>query len=151
MKTKNLFYFLALLFAFTGCTSAKVKTDFDSSVYIGTWQIDSFQMDGIFQQIAVSEITFETDQGKTFNIYGNSGVNSFFGEVKIDGSSFSVGENMGSTKMAGSPEAMEYEDNFLACLTTAEKIELHEDGTILLLTISSSKTNSQLHFRKQKN
>lgn len=151
MKAKHFFYFLALMIVFVGCTSTKVKTDSDSTVYIGTWQIDSFQIDGIFQQIAISEITFEEVHGKSYNIYGNSGVNSFFGEVKIDGSTLSVADNMGSTKMAGSPEAMEYEDNFLKCLTTAEKIQIREDGNILILTISSSKTNSQLHFRKQKN
>lgn len=150
MKAKHFFYFLALMIVFVGCTSSKVKTDSDSTVYLGTWQIDSFQIYGIFQQIAMSEITFEEVHGKSYNIYGNSGVNSFFGEVKIDGSTLSVADNMGSTKMAGSPEAMEYEDNFLKCLTTADNIEIHREENILILTIFSSKTNSSLYFRKLK-
>lgn len=149
MKLKNILYFLVFMIILAGCTSTKVKTDSAATTYLGTWQIDSFQIDGIFQQIAISEITFEEVHGKSYNIYGNSGVNSFFGEVKIDGSTLSVADNMGSTKMAGSPEAMEYEDNFLACLTSAEKIEITEEGNALILTISNTKTNSVLQFIKR--
>lgn len=149
MKLKNILYFLVFMIILAGCTSSKVKTDSAATTYLGTWQIYSFQIDGISQQIAISEITFEEAHGKSYSIYGNSGVNSFFGEVKIDGASISVGDNMGSTKMAGSPEVMEFEDNFLACLTSAEKIEITEEGNALILTISNTKTNSVLQFIKR--
>ncbi len=61
-------------------------------------------------------ITFNKD--KTFN--GFSGVNRFFGEFRTAGDNI-VFDRMGSTKMAGPPEAMKFEDKFIRALGRATR------------------------------
>jgi heat shock protein HslJ len=61
-------------------------------------------------------ITFNKD--KTIN--GFSGVNRFFGEFRAAGDRI-IFARMGSTKMAGSPEAMKFEDKFIKALSKADR------------------------------
>ncbi len=56
-------------------------------------------------------MTFNADG----NVNGNSGVNRFFGQYKTAGDQI-IFYQMGSTKMAGAPDAMKFEDNFMGKL-----------------------------------
>lgn len=116
---------------------------------VGDWNIKSFEKDGVQQQIAVSDISFEKKSGSSFDVKGNSGVNSFFGTVSVKNGTFKASENMGSTKMAGSPEAMAFEDDFLACLTGADAVEITEVDGKKVLKITDKDTKSVLSFTRK--
>lgn len=141
MKLKTLLFAILTLglFTMTGC-----KTD--TKDFEGSWTIYGFSINGTAQQIAVSEITFEQQTANQFSVTGNSGVNAFFGDVTINGSKIKPSQNFGSTKMAGSPEAMEYEDNFLKCLLGASKAKIRTEGGFEFLEITNSKDKSTLTF-----
>ena len=96
--------FLSLLLC--GCAS----TDADDLPLVGkTYKLLSAK--GYY-----ATITFNKD--KTVN--GFSGVNRFFGEFRIAGDNI-VFDRMGSTKMAGHPEAMKFEDRFINALSRANR------------------------------
>ena len=108
MKTKlSILVFFVSIFVFAGCENQN-----DLS---GNWQIDSLIQDGVYQQIAVSDISFLMEDNQFF-VAGNSGVNRFNGIVKVQGNKIII-ENLASTRMMGSEEEMEYENLFLQTLT----------------------------------
>lgn len=108
MKNKICFLsFLMCIFVFAGCENQKNL--------LGNWQIESLISDGVYQQIAISDINFLMEENQLFAA-GNSGVNRFNGNVKVQGNKIII-ENLASTRMMGSEEAMEYENLFLQTLT----------------------------------
>lgn len=116
----------------------------------GSWGIYRFDIDGVAQQLVISDINIEQKSKNSFEVHGNSGINSYFGEVSVSGKKLSVSDRMASTKMAGAPAEMEYEDNFLMCLTGAEKIELLEENGMKILKITNSGKKMSLWFSKHK-
>lgn len=144
---RNLFFALILGIIFMGCH--RVMENSDLSELSGKWETTRLSKNSIIQQLVISGINFETKNGTTFAINGNSGVNSFFGDVIVKGKSFSAGDNIGSTKMAGPATAMEFEDDFLQCITGAEKIQIEDDGKKLVIT--NSKKDLELTFKKTGN
>lgn len=74
----------------------------------------SFEINDIFGHKA--SVTFKEDG--SFN--GFSGVNRFFGQYKLDGSRISF-SGMGSTRMAGPPDAMRFEDKFMKSFSQADR------------------------------
>ena len=74
----------------------------------------------------VATVTFNRDN--TMN--GFSGVNRFFGEFRT-ASDMIAFANMGSTKMAGHPEAMKFEDKFIKILSKTNRF--YEIGRNLTL------------------
>ncbi|MBQ0052195.1 MAG: META domain-containing protein [Treponema sp.] len=138
---------LASIFTF-GCKRAE-KTEVSATTVntadlAGTWKIQSLEKAGVQQQIALSDITFEAKSEEVYSVSGNSGVNQFFGDVTVKNGKLTAGDNMASTKMAGAPEAMEFEDNFLACLIKADAVEVAGNT----LKISSTEAASVLTFVK---
>lgn len=75
-----------------------------------------------------SDITITFDNNK---IYGFSGVNRYFGAVKVTGNKITI-ENIASTMMAGLPSKMEEESNYLATLAEMDTIAVEEN--VLTLT-----------------
>lgn len=112
----------------------------------GNWKVQEFTKNDEPIKILESGISFEQKSETIFAVTGNSGINSFFGDIEIIQNTISVGDKMASTKMAGSPEAMEYEDTFLECLTKADGIEILEQDGNETLKISSSQNNMSLYF-----
>lgn len=131
MKKMNFMVLLSAIL-FCGCSSKALK---------GTWTTTEMNVAGKVQTVSPSEITFSGD-GK---VNGNSGVNSFFGDVKTSKTSFAVGSNLASTKMMGAPEEQAFEDNFMQILIDADSYEVSGDKLI----IKSSKTNSSLTFKRK--
>lgn len=127
---------------FTSCSEK--ENDFS-----GKWEIYSFEINGIQQQLAVSGINFEKQSETTYSVNGNAGINSFFGDVTITGTKINAGDKFGSTKMAGDPAVMEFEDNFLKCLTGASSAKIKSEGNAEFLVISNSKDKSILTFIKK--
>ncbi len=112
------------VFTFAGCRTNKVKTPAKESTSIirfcGEWKLVSYSG---FESIpeAYMNITWVDDieSGEELSVNGYSGVNSFFSTIK-DNNSFPLGHNVGSTKMMGAPEDMEFEDAFLDTLCNAK-------------------------------
>lgn len=71
-------------------------------------------------------ITFNKDN----TVNGFSGVNRFFGEFRTASDMISFGK-MGSTRMAGHPEAMKFEDKFIGILSKTNRF--YEIGRNLTL------------------
>lgn len=134
---KLLFALLACIgLCFTGCKEAKELE--------GNWVIKSFVIDGVAQQLAISNIEF-SKAGSKWNVNGNSGVNTFFGSVKVTKDKIVMGDNIGMTKMMGEPAAQEYEDLFIPALLKADGYSI--EGNILKITNSEMK--STLEFIKK--
>lgn len=125
--------------AFTGCSA-------ESKDLSGGWDIYSFEINGTKQQLVVSDITFEKNSETSYSVNGYSGVNSYFGDVTVSGTKITTGGNFGSTKMAGDPASMTYEDNFLKCLTGATTAKLTNENGTDFLEITNAKDNSVLVF-----
>ncbi len=140
MKKNLLFGLLMSGLVFAGCKESEANR------VIGNWKVQEFEKDGSKIPIEESGISFEQESENVFKVNGNSGINTFFGNVEIKNKGIVVDDKMASTKMAGSPEAMEYEDNFLLCLTGADGIELDESDGKKVLKLSSSKNNMTIHF-----
>ena len=77
MKTKlSILVFFVSIFVFAGCENQN-----DLS---GNWQIDSLIQDGVYQQIAVSDISFLMEDNQFFFFFF-SGVNRFNGILIVQG------------------------------------------------------------------
>ncbi len=126
-------------FAFTSCTN-------EAKDFTGNWKIYGFTINDIPQELVISEISFEKQSDINYSVNGNSGVNAFFGEVTIKGSKICSKPNFGSTKMAGSPAEMEFEDNFLKCLLGASNARITTKNGADILTITNTNDNSVLSF-----
>lgn len=135
---KNRFYFFAVLvifFVLAGCDN--------KNELLGNWQIESLIKDGVYQQIAVSDINFLMEENHFF-VAGNSGVNRFHGIVKMKGKKIII-ENLASTRMMGSEEAMEYEDLFLQTITGTLDYEIKDNK----LKIINADKKLELNFFKK--
>ena len=136
MKTKlSILVFFVSIFVFAGCENQNVLS--------GNWQIDSLIQDGVYQQIAVSDISFLMEDNQFF-VAGNSGVNRFNGIVKVQGNKIII-ENLASTRMMGSEEEMEYENLFLQTLTGVSNFKIKDNK---LKIINADKKLELNFFRK---
>ena len=136
MKTKlSILVFFVSIFVFAGCENQN-----DLS---GNWQIDSLIQDGVYQQIAVSDISFLMEDNQFF-VAGNSGVNRFNGIVKVQGNKIII-ENLASTRMMGSEEEMEYENLFLQTLTGVSTFKIKDNK----LKIINTDKKLELNFNRK--
>lgn len=132
--------FLSVVLA--GLSLMFVSCGNNESALLGNWKTISYEKDGVGQPICESEIIFEKGEGDIFIARGNSGVNSFNGEIQIKGKSYKASENFASTKMMGDETSMEFENAFLECLITADYYEVKND----VLIIGSKANNTFLKF-----
>lgn len=115
----------------------------------GNWETRDFEINGIAQEICVSDISFTKSAKNIYSISGNSGVNRFFGSVKVNGSSFFVQDDMGSTKMLGEPNAMEFENNFLQTLVEAKSFKIFNENLAEFLEIKNDDETKKIIFIKK--
>ena len=126
MKYLLFFCQILIIFVFCSCKSAEKSI-----------RERSFELNDIFGHKA--SITFKEDG----TLHGFSGVNRFFGNYKLEGSKISF-SGMGSTRMAGAPDAMRFEDKFMKALSQADRCSLLGNsftlykGEIPLLTLKSA-------------
>lgn len=132
---------LGAVFAFVGCKN-------DANV-IGEWETRSLEINGIAQEICVSNITISNKSNNVYSFNGESGVNSFFGSAEIKGNSFSVKDDMGSTRMLGEPRAMEFERNFMQTLIDAKSVKVSTENNSEFLTIENKDKTMKLVFIKK--
>lgn len=141
MKKLSLILF-GLAFAFAGCKNA-------SSLAEGEWETRSLEIDGAAQEICESSLAIEKGENNIYKISGDSGVNRFFGSAKIEGTSFSVQDDMGSTKMAGEPGAMQFEDNFIKALIETVSFSLYKENGSDFLSLENKDGSVKLVFVKK--
>jgi len=142
MKKSLLLVSIAAL-ALAGCKKVPVAD------VTGDWNTTGFTVKGVAQPVTESDISFTKSGSNTFTVSGNSGVNFFNGTVDIANEKFSSSENMASTKMAGSPEAEDFENKFLQTLCDADSIEVSEADGVKVLKITDNDTASVLTFTKK--
>ena len=79
-------------------------------------------------------ITMSYDGDK---IYGFSGVNRYFGIFKVEENKVEI-SNVAMTKMAGDPEAMKAEQEYLDLLSKVKNLEI-KDNTLFFYTSNGEK------------
>ncbi len=129
-----------------GCKKDKAAVNLDD--YTGDWGTFSLEAAGEQQPVVASVISIEKKSDTVLSVNGNSGVNSFFGDFVLSGGTVKASDNMGSTKMAGSPEAMEFEDKFLVCVSSADNIAVVKDEEKTVLEITNSVNGLKLTLVK---
>lgn len=128
---KKSFLMLAVLsvLTFAGCKSTKIISVEDSMKYkyVGEWTIESLSgFDGKMVEATMTILPVEDVEDVKYpyelSVTGFSGVNRYFATIKgnKEKHELPIGNNMGSTKMMGSPEEMEFEDALIELLCTAE-------------------------------
>lgn len=155
MKIKLLLLsFCSLTFCFTGCqtlaSASGTKHRQELTQLEGTWETIYFELDGIAQEICISDMTLQKSGMNSFSISGNGGINSYFGSAKISGTKFHTKKNLGRTLMAGDDRAMEFEDNFMAVLNTRCTWSITSDSGATQLTLKSTEKNANITFIKRK-
>ncbi len=146
---KKLFMVASLvsLVLFAGC---KGKTKVDETL-AGKWETAVLEKDGAVQTLVISDMNLEPEKGDMtkYKIWGNSGINTYNGNIVIKDGKVIPDDKMLSTKMAGSPEDMSFEDLFLEGLTGADKAEIivNESGEKFLEFTNSIK-KIKITFKK---
>lgn len=123
MKRKSLILLVSTVICalFLGCKEENVS---------GMWKINSLQKDGISQEIC--DIEIQLDQiNNVISAAGNAGVNNFTGEFILNNNGSISVNNLASTKMMGSPEAMEFENTFIELLNGLSSAKIKDEKLIL--------------------
>lgn len=109
-----------------GCTAME-KTEKNTTPVATVQTLDISSISGKEYTLENSDITIIFDNNK---IYGFSGVNRYFGAIKVEGTTITIG-NVASTMMAGLPSKMEEESNYLKTLAEMNSMSI-EDNSITL-------------------
>src|SRR5688500_531418 len=111
MKTALLFGIAACVFL-AGCVNSAEQP---SIPLLGTdWTLIELNGKALSAGPDLRAPTLKLDPA-TQRVSGHSGVNRYAGACELDGAKLKFGSTLG-TRMAGPPEAMELEKNFLAAL-----------------------------------
>lgn len=132
-----------ILTAFVGMIFMGCKNE-NTAKFEGNWETSGFELNGVAQEICASDMAVKAN-GPVIDLNGNSGVNTFFGSADVKGDSVKVRDNLASTKMAGDPAAMEFEDNFIATLCGADSWSVEEGK----LTVKNNANGGVLVFVKK--
>lgn len=112
----------------TGCGTKQIS---------GDWILSEAEING--EKIEIPENTFASfsadkaspESKGDYSIYGNAGVNNYNGKADVTGGKISI--RLGAlTMMAADEVSSSFEQNFLAILSNASKIETKDDMTLIL-------------------
>lgn len=126
-----------IICSFLLCACSKEIVESDSmtvnalrkSDLLGQWKLKSFS-DGKATEFEVT-LEIKDEEGKyTFN--GRSSVNFYFASPLIDENKKTISiDVIGSTKMAGTPEANQFEMTFFERLKNIERFEFKDKSTLV--------------------
>lgn len=116
----------------------------------GEWETYALEINGENQEICESNIKIEKSQNALYSISGDSGVNRYFGSAKISKNSFLVQDNLASTKMAGDPKSMAFEDNFTKVLLDANLFKLYKENDSDFLLLENKSGTEKIIFIRSK-
>lgn len=133
------------------CESEKIdapSTSFDAlraSGLIGQWKFRSYS-DGKAPKYDVS-LEFKNEEGK-LTINGRSSVNFYFADTEVDEGKKTIKVPvLGSTKIAGTPDANAFEMTYYESLRNVERYDF-KDKNILAIYLSKP-ANEVLYFEKK--
>ena len=144
MKKTILFLGLAIMACgFLACTSTNELLDIE-----GNWNTQELVVEEKVFPLCDSSITIEKSENKNYELNGNSGVNIFFGSAKVKGQSFKVLNNLGSTRMLGDSESMEFEKAFTEVLIDARIIKRYSEGEKEFLLLQTKNGKKKIIFAR---
>ncbi|MBA4851579.1 META domain-containing protein [Emticicia sp. BO119] len=133
------------------CESEKIDTpsaSYDAlraSTLLGQWKFKGYT-DGKTPKYDVS-LEFKNEEDK-LTINGRSSVNFYFAETEIDESRKTIKiPVLGSTKIAGTPEANAFEMTYYESLRNVERYEFKDKNTLVIYL--SKPANEALYFEKK--
>lgn len=135
MKLKRLLAFSAVCSAmFLGaCVNTPEATDnnvtTENLLRGGEWVVEDIGGKGLIDSSHVSIVFMEGNR-----VGGSSSCNNYSGEYQLNGSEFTVGDNMASTRMACAPSLMNQEETFLKLLINVSHARFGDHGELLLST-----------------
>lgn len=129
-------------FFFNSCKSTEVQQ------IEGNWTTSAIEINKKELSVCPSTLIISKSNKNLYELNGNSGVNCFFASAKVKGTSFKLLNNMGSTKMLGDRESMEFEKNFTQILIEANSIKTFSEDSKEYLIIQSS-SGKKLTFAKE--
>ena len=138
---KNLKIVLGLLacaFLF-GCTDEEKNLE-------GSWKLVLYEKNGVAQEIEDTTLNIHFEGKKNIQISGNAGVNNFYASVELSDDSIKSVSDIVTTKMAGSPEAMQFENEYLATLSGIDAFDIENDIDTKYLIITNSYEDSALKY-----
>ena len=132
---------LACVFLF-GCTDEEKMVE-------GTWKLVSYEKDGIAQQITDSTLTVHFETENQIKISGNTGANNFYASIDLSNDKIETVSEIATTRMAGTPEVMAFESEYLATLSGIDSFNVDEDNGVKYLTLQNSTEKSILKYQLQ--
>ena len=143
----NFFAVLAICFvlsSFVSCvsTSSANLKDFG---FAGDWCLTAVKSEGATVSIpknVTPSLTVDVKGKGKYTVSGNAGVNSFTGEVSIDGALY-IGESFATTMMAGEVAAEKVERAYLSVLENADIILLDTENGVLEIKSGDGKSFAQ--------
>ena len=117
---------LATPLVLVGCSGPGTSTW--NEIAASTWRLAAFEDEPVVDEL---EITLQIEAPS--QLFGTTGVNRYFGSFLRSGASGFRCEQLGTTRMAGPPEAMKAEERFLRLLRAANEVEIRA-GRLLFLT-----------------
>ncbi|MGO1693962.1 MAG: META domain-containing protein [Marinobacter sp.] len=117
----------------SACANTPWATDNDVTTekLIGgdKWVVEDIGGKGIIDSSHVSIVFMEGNR-----VGGSSSCNNYNGEYQLEGSKFTVGDNMASTRRACAPALMNQEESFLKLLMNVSEARFGDHGELLLST-----------------
>lgn len=120
---------------FVGCASNKAL--------VGNWNTIEMVDDGVYQEIAESNIEFY-EKGTKLYAGGCAGFNLYHGDIKVKGDKMTF-SNLALTKMMGEPRLMDFEDLFLSSFVYVESYSIEND----VLTINAPSQKLVMKLKKE--
>lgn len=138
---KIIFGLLTCVFLF-GCTEEEKMVE-------GTWKLVSYEKDGVAQQIADSTLTVHFESESHISISGDTGANNFYASIDLSNDKIETVSEIVTTKMAGTPEVMAFESEYLATLSGIDSFSINDENDVRYLTLQNSSENSVLKYQLQ--
>ena len=119
-----------------------------SRAFAGTWRHVEVKNGKSIETGISMEIAADTNENGFFQVTGRGPVNLYMSQASIDESKASIRMHViGSTKMAGPPEAMKKESQYLEKLTNIRGYALSTDLNTLFFTLNSPQVGELRYTR----
>lgn len=132
---KKIVILTVCLLAFVGCGGKPVEAEKLSGHWVlaeGTKDEAEITSAKLFLNVEFNTDEEATDNpGKFLSVNGLSGVNTFFGNMELDGNKILQPLQIGSTRMSGDPAVMDVEMKFMEAFSSVNTIATPDENTIV--------------------
>lgn len=130
----------ALILTLTSCVSTQAS---QAALLEGNWETVTLTMNGEQLDVLESNMNFIPQENK-FRVKGNSGMNLYYADVEVEKNKFTA-YGMMNTGFQGTPDEMEYENNFFAVLMFSESFTIKDD----ILTIYAPEKDMVIQLKRK--